>query len=133
MYKYLFVLFLFISCSSSEEFGLGYYSTTPISEAEIVNDMVVNETYTIKISYIKNTTCMIFDKVVTESRGNEHIITVQNYINESQTCQATNELMEVGYDFKPTTTGTHTLKFWKGKNANLEDQFIEININVYDN
>ena len=82
----------------------------------------------ILVKYRRPTQCHIFNVFYQDIHDNVRTVAIQAVkLNQSNCPSDTESIYEVPLDFKPTTAGDYTFKFWTGVDANGVDQYL-----VYD-
>ncbi len=82
----------------------------------------------ILVKYRRPTQCHIFNGFYYDINENVRTVAIQAVkLNQSNCPSDTESIYEVPLDFKPTTAGDYTFKFWTGVDANGVDQYL-----VYD-
>lgn len=129
----LFTLFFIVSsCNIESDSNKLYYELLPIESVEMPTEFHVNEENPITIKFLRPTSCHGFDSFYYEKEGKTRTVAIQSFVLEQNTgCETlTNSVLEQTLRFLPTETGTYTFKFWKGKDANGNNIFEEIVIEV---
>lgn len=123
-------LFLFASCSldddNSTNGGLNFsFEILPIETVEIPDTFTLGQTYPIKVSYFKPSTCHAFKEFYYLKENNERTIAVIDYVFDNGNCQTlTDELVDATINFTATSKGAYIFKFWQGEDASGEDQYL---------
>lgn len=128
----LSVFFIVISCTpSSNDTTNIYYELTPIETVELPAEFHVNTDNLIVVNFYRNTSCHGFDGFYYDKVDFTRTIAVQSFVLERNDCEnLTNDLLAQTLRFRPTEPGTYLLKFWKGKDANGDNIFEEISVDV---
>jgi hypothetical protein len=125
-----FIIITFLSCSvddaANEDFSL---EILPIENVTIPTEVIFGQSYTINYTYLKPSTCHIFNDIYYLSVNNIRTVAVINtVINETETviCEPlTDELVERSFEFYVKyRTGSYIFKFWNGKDDNGEDLYL---------
>lgn len=123
-------LLLFVSCSlgddSLNDASLNYsFEILPIDSVDIPDKFTLGQTYPIKVSYFQPSTCHAFKEFYHLVENNERTIAVINYEFDNGNCQTlTDELVDATINFTATNKGLYIFKFWQGKDASGEDQYL---------
>jgi len=133
MKKLLFIGFVLVSlwsCSTDdstvEDF---HFEILPIESVTMPDVMYYNEVYIINYTYLKPSTCHIFNDLYYISESNVRTVAVINTVLtnvENVTCEPlTNELEERSFTFYcNSTSGSFIFKFWQGVDENEEDTYL---------
>ena len=102
-----------------------------------VETITMPDTYTvgnisqILIKYRRPTQCHIFNGFYYDINENERTVAIQAVkLNQTNCPDDSENIYEVPLDFKPTTAGDYTFKFWTGVDGNGVDQYIEYDVVV---
>ncbi len=102
-----------------------------------VETITMPDTYTvgnisqILIKYRRPTQCHIFNGFYYDIDENERTVAIQAVkLNQTNCPDDSENIYEVPLDFKPTTAGDYTFKFWTGVDGNGVDQYIEYDVVV---
>ena len=107
------------------------YNVLPVESYTLPETFKLGETYTIKLTYQKPTSCHIFQGIYYAKDLNARTIGIQTAVKDNQIC--TNEvppISEASFNFVVTATGTYVFKFYKGKDADGKDLFANEEIQV---
>ncbi len=133
MKKLLFIGFILVSlwsCSSDDptedEF---HFEILPIESATMPEIMYHDEVYTINYTYLKPSTCHIFNDLYYISESNYRTIAVINTVLtnvDNVICEPLpDELVERTFTFYcESTSGSYIFKFWQGEDENGEDTYL---------
>lgn len=135
MKKILFLLSLIgllQSCSLDKEDAVKFrYELVPVESVDVPASFVYGESYTITVRYARPTSCYAFDGFYYEKSENIRTIAVQNVVYQQDNCQTLNaSIIEKTLLFNVLSNETYKFKFWKGKDANGQDLFLEYDIPV---
>lgn len=130
----VFILSLMmISCSLSDDSDIATYEFLPIENVIMPTEFERNEVYEIRLSYLRPTSCHVFNDILFESHLNERTVAIiEAFFNGPDSCYELNELKEVTISFKATTEDLYVFKFWQGKDDNGEDQYLVVEVPVID-
>lgn len=126
---FIFALLLsviFFGCSKDDEAALTLADfPVPVEKVEAgETDVSVGETVAITVTFVVNNGCGQFGRFEEQKSGTTTIVKVYPFYREGYCTQALMPVTAV-YNFKPSKTGTYTIKFWAG-----EDQYITKTIQV---
>uniref|UniRef100_UPI00404B3423 hypothetical protein n=1 Tax=Flavobacterium sp. TaxID=239 RepID=UPI00404B3423 len=127
----LSIIFLTISCSVDDNRVDVHYEALPIESVDIPDSFTLGETHPITVRYFRPSTCHAFSGFYYEKDLNIRTIGVQTRVLEVSNCEElTDELVEEILYFYVSSNGSYVFKFWKGKDAQGEDMFLEIEVPV---
>lgn len=128
----LLAAFLITSCSINDEDNVKFhYEILQVDSFVVPTSFTLGETAVITVKYLKPTECHFFDGFYYEKDLNKRTVAVQARVMQEETClPLINEVVEKSFNFKPTSNGTYIFKFYKGKDAQGENIFEEIEIPV---
>lgn len=125
------IFLLMISCSTESNETKIHFELLPIETVEIPSEFQVNTENDIVINFLRPTDCHGFDGFYYEKDGFTRTVAIQSFVVERNDCVAlTNEVLKQTLKFRPTQVGTYLFKFWKGKDANGDNIFEEISVDV---
>lgn len=125
----ILIVSLHFSCSSDDEEVRNEYYLIPISSIELPEVWTFNQENTIKLRYIRPSTCYFFNNIYVNTKtANEIEFAIQVVKLEESTClDTTNEgEYEVSYDFNPSASGSYKLKFLSNNGEYIE-HIVEVN------
>lgn len=125
-------LILCASCSLDNENSSNYsFEILPVESVDIPSEFTLGETYTITVSYFKPSTCHHFNEFYYSKELNQRTIAPINIVYENDKCEILdNVLEEATFNFIVTSNGSYIFKFWQGKDANGDDQYLIIEVPV---
>jgi hypothetical protein len=136
MKKFLLILVItsiFLGCSTSvnDNSPNFHLELLPIESAVFPTQFVKNQVYEIPISYVRPTTCYIFEGFNYDKNLNTRTIAIQTSVLEQSNCTTPiqNPIQEI-LKFKATTETSYIFKLWKGKDAAGANVFQEITVTV---
>jgi hypothetical protein len=111
------------------------FEIMPIQSVDVPLEFVLGETYEINVSYSRPNDCYEFSDFFVQNSSviggdNERTIAVINSVALDQTCNTTDDLVTVSFDFLVNNTNTYVFKFFQGQNSNGEDSFLIIEVPV---
>ncbi len=129
------VICLISSCSMEEDRVKFDIAFLPAVAVEVPEYMQPGQTYDFKIKYNRPTDCYYFDGFYYEPDGNAHIVAVQALVIRDADCKAIDTLVPEEGTFQVTcsplyTESSYHFKFYKGENANGDQEFMEVEIPV---
>ncbi|XLS29345.1 hypothetical protein ACJD0Z_00655 [Flavobacteriaceae bacterium M23B6Z8] len=132
--KKIFALFLLIaaisSCSLDDDANF-HFEAVPVTGATLPESFELNETYEIKVNYIRPNNCYFFegfDYVRTDE--NERTVTLITSVFDERGCTQDAQEVEVSFDFIVLNTGTYTFRFWQGTDANGDPDYLIVEVPV---
>ena len=135
--KKTLILLIFVSifsCSVSDDSPRSQTEFLPIESVSMPDEFVKNQTYTIYLTYLKPSSCHVFNDIYFNVNGNESVIAIISEVyTTSIDCQEISTEAEASFNFRPTELGTYIFKFWQGENSvnNVsEDTYLDYEIEV---
>ncbi|TBX71278.1 hypothetical protein EZL74_01865 [Flavobacterium silvisoli] len=130
------LFFIFNSCSTDN--GDSYlFELLPVTSVDMPAEFTVGGTYQITMHYKRPTSCHFFNgiyydkKVDPETSKNIRTIAIENAVAQKSGCQTlTNNEVEYSFNFQATSTNPYIFKFWKGKDADGNNVFLEVEVPV---
>ena len=130
---FLIVITSFLSCSLDDDGPTYTYSVLPVDSYVVPASFTLGQTYSIKLKYQKPSACHIYQGIYYEKNLNTRTIAIQTAVQDNQVCTAdVPPVSEVSFNFMVNNTGSYIFKFYKGKDANGENIFEEVEIPVVD-
>lgn len=117
------------SCSTDEGDNFRF-EVLPVKSVEMPETFVFGETYDIRLTYLRPTSCHVFYDYYYESVGNQRTVAIVTAVKENDTCKEANTEREVSFKFKVISTDTYVFKFWQGDDSDGEDQYYIIEVPV---
>lgn len=121
-----------VSCSLETEDGTNFHTELlPIESAILPNEFKRDKVYDLPFTYVKPSTCHIFQGFYYEKVGNIRTIAINTNVVEQAGCTVptVNPNTEI-LKFKPSNYESYVFKLWKGTNDSGEDIFEIIEIPV---
>ena len=127
----LLVLLAIISCNIDDGANFNY-ELVPVQNANFPETFVLGSTYEIPVEFIRPTQCHFFaDFSFSKIDQTTRRMGVINSVFTDQDCMGlTNSTSEMSFNFMVLFEGTYTFEFWKGEDANGEDQYIIFEVPV---
>lgn len=124
-----------VSCSLDDDRGPNYhYEILPLESFVVPDTFDFGATYQIKLFYKYPTTCHSFGGIYFDRYLNERIFAIQSLVLNDANCQTydenESELREANVNFQVISKETYLFKFYKGKDAEGNNIFEEIEIPV---
>lgn len=120
-----------LSCSVDNDNTTYTYSVLPVESYVVPTSFTLGETYEIKLKYQKPSSCHIYQGIYYDKDLNTRTIAIQTAVQNNQVCTAdVPPISEVSFNFIVNNTGSYIFKFYKGKDANGENIFEEVEIPV---
>ncbi|WP_396153615.1 hypothetical protein [Flavobacterium sp.] len=135
MKKLLFFLafiFTFISCGLEDDAPPAYhFEIMPVENFIVPDTFDYLSTHQIKLFYKKPNSCYDLAGIYFDRYLNERTIGLQCVVLNSTNCEPYEDaLYEVDFNFEVLSTETYLFKFYKGKDANGNNIFEEVEIPV---
>ena len=128
-----FILALFASCDINDDGRDFTFEILPVESVDIPESFTLGEVYPITVSYLRPSTCHVFNEFYYAKENNVRTVAVITYKFLDNNCEdLENELVEETFNFKVTSNGSYIFKFWQGEDTNGENQFLTIEVPVVD-
>jgi hypothetical protein len=125
------IIVLSISCTQEPDGPRVHFELLKVESVVLPTTFTVNTVNEIEVTYSRPSSCHGFEGFYYTRDGFNRTIAVLNYVIEEQGClPLLNQLQTKILRFKPATTGTYLLKFWKGKDANGVNLYEEFSVVV---
>ncbi|MFC4722938.1 hypothetical protein ACFO5O_11435 [Geojedonia litorea] len=128
----LCVLFIsLVSCSLSDDNSNNFhFEILPVESVVMPEQFTLGETYEIKVSYLRPSSCHIFNDFYYQSNLNQRTIAIVTTVYEDVSCTQAVELVEVSFNFIVTNNGTYVFKFWQGEDESGNDIYYIVEVPV---
>ena len=139
MKKLLFfgsVIAVFWSCSLDDSVNAEFrFEILPIKTVEMPESFRYNQVYNINYTYLRPSTCHIYNALYYVAEGNFRTVAVINtVINTTETSQCEpliDEIEERSFTFHvQNDAGTYVFKFWQGEDENGHDVYLFIEVPI---
>ena len=120
------------SCSIEDDEPNFHFTALEIVSAEVPDAFELNETYVIKVAYLKPNECTFYEgfNVVKEDTTVRNVVAVGSVRVDFEACtQAVVEETKT-FDFKVIYTDPYTFKFYTGDNSEGEPEYLEVVVPV---
>ncbi|RKR14720.1 hypothetical protein CLV91_0798 [Maribacter vaceletii] len=128
----LFLGTILSSCSVEDDSPNFQFVPLQIISAELPESFNLEETYQIKVSFIKPNGCTSYEgfDVTKEAQTTRNVVVVGSERIDIDDCteQAVEQTAE--FNFVVLYNETYTFKFWLGETASGEDEYLEIDVPV---
>jgi hypothetical protein len=125
------IIVLSISCTQEPDGPRVHFELLKVESVVLPTTFTVNTVNEIEVTYSRPSSCHGFEGFYYTRDGFNRTIAVLNYVIEEQGClPLLNQLQTKILRFKPASTGTYLLKFWKGKDANGVNLYEEFSVVV---
>ena len=131
-----FVIATFWSCSIDDSVDEEFrFEILPIETVEMPSSVSFNEEITITYTYLKPSTCHIYNDLYFVSEGDIKTVAVINIVintNNALLCEPlTNEIEEKSFAFLiEKNQGSYTFKFWQGEDELGQDSYLVIELPI---
>ncbi|WP_426431810.1 hypothetical protein ACPX19_04740 [Winogradskyella sp. HB-48] len=132
VFLFLIGLTFLSSCSLENSDPALHTEFIPIESVEVPEYFIQGNTYEILLSYIKPSSCYVFNNIIFDIEGYERTVSVLNTVYENENCVALDELTTVGFDLTVSGDQVYLFKFYKGKDEYGVDQYHLIEVPVVD-
>ena len=134
MKKIFFLLLIAISvtsCSVDDDVNDFYYEILPVESVEIPEEFVLGQTYEITVTYLRPTTCHVFNNFYYDSELNQRTVAVVTSVYQNKDCLVLiDEEVEATFNFMVNSNGTYVFKFWQGEDENGNDLYYIVEVPV---
>jgi|UniRef100_UPI00404B7BE7 hypothetical protein len=134
MKKIIFLLLIaisFSSCSVDDDANNFYYEILPIESVIIPEEFELGQTYEITVTYLRPTTCHVFNNFYYESELNQRTIAVVTTVYQNNDCLVLiDEEAQATFNFMVNSNGTYVFKFWQGEDENGNDLYYIVEVPV---
>lgn len=133
MKKIFFLLLIAISFSSCsvDDGNDFYYEILPVESVDIPEEFVLGETYEITVTYLRPTTCHVFNNFYYESELNQRTVAIVTTVYQNNDClPLIDEQIEASFNFIVNSNGTYVFKFWQGEDENGNDLYYIVEVPV---
>ncbi len=125
-----FSLFLLLSCSINDDESYSF-EILAVESVDIPDEFILGETYPIKVSYFRPSTCHFFKEFYYLKENNQRTIAPIDYVLNNNDCEDLDtELVDATFNFIVTSNGSYIFKFWQGKDNEGEDKYLTIEVLV---
>lgn len=127
----LFCIQFLSACSSDSDLENTSFELLAIQDVRLPDAFKAGQQTVIYLKYKRPTNCYSFNGIYYEKNGNTITMAIDALRQHLSNCETVNENpFEVSYPLFLKTSGIHVLRFWQGKNAQGEDQFLIREIDV---
>jgi hypothetical protein len=133
MKKIFFLLLIAISvtsCSVDDDVNDFYYEILPVESVEIPEEFVLGQTYEITVTYLRPTTCHVFNNFYYDSELNQRTVVVTSVYQNNDCLVLIDEEVEATFNFMVNSNGTYVFKFWQGEDENGNDLYYIVEVPV---
>jgi len=126
------VLIFMSACSVNDDNNPNYnFEILPVASVDIPSEFTLGETYPIKVTYLKPTSCYYFKEFYYSKNLNERTVAPITLVYQNDNCQTLeNTTEEATFNFIVTGNGSYVFKFWQGEDEAGEDQYLIIEVPV---
>lgn len=122
--------FAFNSCDLNDDDVNFHFVPLQIVSADVPDSFVVNETYTITVTYIIPDGCTYFEgfDFAKPELTTREVVVIGSQRTDQEACTAMAQERESTFDFIVVHDEAYLFKFWQGKDENGEQQYLEIEV-----
>ncbi|MEZ4838265.1 hypothetical protein [Flavobacterium sp.] len=125
------ILFSLISCGLEDDTPQAYhFEILPVEDFIVPDTFDYLNIHQIKLFYKKPNSCYDLSGIYFDKYLNERTIALQCVVLNSTNCDPYEEVYEVDFNFEVISTETYLFKFYKGKDADGNNIFEEVEIPV---
>ncbi|MDC6362027.1 MULTISPECIES: hypothetical protein [Flavobacteriaceae] len=124
---------LFSACNLDDDTPNFYFTTLAAVEAEMPESFELNQTYNIKVTYLRPNGCTFFEGFDVTKLGetDREVVVVGSVLTDDDTaCTEAVQEVEATLPFRVIFTGEYNFKFYAGQDANDEAVFLEYTVPV---
>ncbi|QXP56547.1 hypothetical protein H0I25_01770 [Cellulophaga sp. HaHa_2_95] len=131
LFMMLLAVLSFTGCSLDETENFRFVAL-PIESVEIPESFDLNETYEIKVRYLRTSDCAFFEgfDIVKEDTTIRTVAAIGSMLSDSDDCKEVLEEVETSFNFIVLYPDTYLFKFYTGEDANGEAEYLEIEVPV---
>ncbi len=125
-------IFLFLTACSVDDNSPKYHLIPlEVSSVDLPPSFTLNEAYEINVTYDIPNGCTFFDgfEITPIEQTTRNVIPIGSQFDDPD-CTDGGQEAESSFRFVVLYTGTYLFRFYSGKDANGEDQFLEIEVPV---
>ncbi len=129
----ILTLFGTSSCSLNDDGQENFYfETLEVTSANFPETFKLGDIYRIDVTFTRPTNCHFFEgfDFVKTGETERTIIGVASAFSGNDCHNLDDSTIESYFDFEVLYTGTYTFKLWTGKNNNVEDEYLIIEVPV---
>ena len=119
------------SCSIDSDYSPTFYlEVLPIESVNMLQEIVLGETYEIEITYNRPNGCYFFNDFFYQTNENERTIAIINTVYTDLSCAQEEEFVDVNFTFQVTSSDTYIFKFFQGEDETGDDQYYILEVPV---
>lgn len=122
---------LLMSCSVDNDNPVVHTEFMPITSVELPEYFVQGQTYQINMSYIKPSSCYVFNNIIFDIEGHERTVAILNTVYEDSNCIPEEESTTVSFDLTVSGDQVYLFKFFQGTEDGV-DQYHLVEVPVVD-
>ena len=128
----LFTALTFLGCSLGDDQENFHFVALPITSVEMPDSFVLNETYQIKVKYLRTSDCEYFEgfDIVKEETTVRNVAAIGSKLSDSDDCQEIEQEIETSFNFVVLYNQTYTFKYFTGNDESGDAQYLEIEVPV---
>ncbi|MFX0555978.1 hypothetical protein ACOCEA_04230 [Maribacter sp. CXY002] len=123
---------LFSSCSIEDDAPNFHFTALSITNAEVPESFVLNQTYKINVTYLLPNGCTSYEgfDVSNEDITTRNVVVVGAVHTDAVSCTEQVIEQEASFNFVVIYNEPYTFKFYQGDNSDGEPEFLEIVVPV---
>lgn len=130
----LVLFFIFaplVSCNLSDETVNFHFVNLQIVGAELPESFTLNETYEIKVTFVRPNNCIFFEGFEISKGGSteRNVVAIGSELDDTACEHIAEEAVEY-FDFTCYYTDSYVFRFWTGEDANGVAQYLEYEVPV---
>ncbi|APY08531.1 hypothetical protein BWZ20_09560 [Winogradskyella sp. J14-2] len=138
MKTYVYLLLVLVvglstSCNVDNEDPVVRTEFMPIINVAVPDHFVQGETYEVLMSYLKPSSCYVFNNIIFDIEGHERTVSILNTVYQNDNCTIQDELTTVSFDLTVSGDEIYLFKFYQGKDEFGIDQYHLVEVPVVSN
>jgi hypothetical protein len=126
------VSFTFSSCDLGDDGPNFHFVPLQIVSADLPESFTLNETYEIKVTYLKPDGCTYYSgfDIVKPEITTRNVVAIGSQRTDQDVCTQVVEEKEASFNFIVIYDQTYLFRFWQSENENGEQQYFEVEVPV---
>lgn len=131
IYLTLVAAFTLNSCLKDDSPSF-YFVPISVKSVEMPDSFIKNETYEIKVTFNKASTCTNFNnfEVSSSSETTRKVVVVGTKLSDTENCDQALVEETKSFNFKVLFSEKYTFNFWTGENSDGEQEYLKIEVPV---
>jgi len=126
------ILIIFTNCSLDDDSIQRHFEVLPIESINLPQEFTLNETYTFEFTFIRPTNCYGYNNIINVAENENRTLAVNAIVFENNDCTPTtiDNISTQEFEFKVIYDQVYKFHIWKGKDAQGNDIYDDIEIPV---